>query len=194
MNDQKTDRNVHQESEAFKQEVQKLRALYDTVVETGTNDGTGSTKIFAEAKYRVITCEVNHDHYEAACLLYKDNPSVRCSHAFSLQKRILDPVTLKRLSPPPQIQNWLRDRIEVYKGSALYFLDSHWTVGFQEFKLLLELHMQTDCFLTILLDDVTNLKHKPSLHYLRTMYTKRYKITHLPNERWAKVNLLSSRS
>lgn len=54
------------------------------IIETGTFNGLGSTKVFAETGLNVISLESCKTHYEAAIKNLKEYPNVKVLHAASL--------------------------------------------------------------------------------------------------------------
>lgn len=184
--------DVHLHTPKFKRRVEELSKKFELVVETGTNDGTGSTKVFADAGFEVYSCDANKDMYDYACEYHASNKNVHLTHAATTKLEHLDPMYLQTLAEnnaTPEREGFLERHIDSFGSNALYFLDSHWTLGFLEFRLLLEHHIRTGDRMTVLLDDATNLKHKPSLHYLHTTYRLPFQILRT-GERWAEVHLL----
>jgi hypothetical protein len=89
----------------------------------------------------------------------------------------------------PLRENWLEEMLDMHGNSALYFLDSHWTMGLHEFSRILKRHRASGDKFTVLLDDATNLKHRPSIRYLESIYDKPYTVDHKRGERWCVVRL-----
>lgn len=189
--------DVHLQTPLFLEEINKLRQEFDTVVECGTNDGTGSTTHFANAGYKVFSCEVNKKMYDKAVESTKHLTEVNLAHSFTTKKshfRELNIVGYKNLLeekflPKSGAEDWLPKMINKFGDSALYFLDSHWTMGLHEFSHFLHLHRSGKGNFTILLDDATNLKHRPSIRYLESIYDKPYEVDHKKGERWCLVRL-----
>jgi len=182
--------NVQLETEAFKAQVKKLRSEFNTVVETGTNTGTGTTKIFADNGFEVYSCEMNVLNYDKAKALHGNNEKVHLHYAFSCDLKTLDPVNQHKYKDCQDIeQNFLAKQIKSHGSGVLYCLDSHWTMGFREFSQLIQHHIEFGERLVIILDDVTNLKHRPSIRFLDTMYPHPHTVEHKPGERWATITL-----
>ena len=80
--------NIHPEREKFKQLVEKLIKTHqiDQIVETGSFDGLGSTKVFAETELPVISLECNFVHYITAKQNLNDFPNVELLNSYSLKK------------------------------------------------------------------------------------------------------------
>lgn len=189
--------DVHLQTPLFLEEIKNLRQEFETVVECGTNDGTGSTTHFANLGYTVYSCEVNKQMYDKAVEATKNFKDVYLSHSYTTKAEHyfdLCPVEYERLSaknvlPSNENEKWLEKMVDMHGNSVLYFLDSHWTMGLHEFSTILRKHRASGDKFTVLLDDATNLKHRPSIRYLESIYDKPYRVDHKPRERWCVVRL-----
>jgi hypothetical protein len=186
--------NVHLITDAFRDEVARLRLKYDTVVETGTHDGSGSTQIFVDNNYKVRTCECDIRKVKAARERFLTH-DVDVAHAYTTYEHDLDPIYVARLdaydaSPSWSDEQWLDTQIQEYRNSVLYFLDSHWTMGIREFLRIIYMHQNFGGEWTILLDDAINHKHNSSIHYAKSIYKDRCKVHRIGGERWARITLL----
>lgn len=170
-------KQVHQCSPAFKLKMIDLVLKHDIefILETGTNNGRGSTAIFAELGPPVTSIEVNGRHAKDAREFLPFHVNIihgwttLPSHGCQIYRAMLES---QGLQPPEGSWGHLSKQIlkaAIRKDSMLVFLDSHWTIGFLEFNIIFEAYTHADYKPILVLDDATNLKHKPTLHYLRTM-------------------------
>lgn len=189
--------NVHLSTELFRQTIADLISKYniDTVIESGTNDGTGSTAIFAEHNIVVTTIDADGSMVAKARDLYRDNLYISLNHGYTLSPEHVCPLYHRKLTSndnQPAAMDF--DLLaEILAGllpseTPLIFLDSHWTQGVQEFFVVLRWYMANPRPFILVLDDATNLKHKPTLHWLNSFAPNvEYKV----HERWAIVNFMN---
>lgn len=171
------------------------------IIETGTHNGTGSSKIFAATGLPVHTCEVNRSLYLEAEENLSEFGNVKCSHAHTLDREdcdLLNGIRLRESGNFPMEDYWLErtfDReIELLEEgqSILVFLDTHWTLGFQEFRVIFDRWCLMRCprKVILVLDDCNALKHRPAMRYLKE---NKIDVPIVQNERWA-IIVLPNRS
>lgn len=181
--------NVHLNTTAFKEAVEKYVEDFNisTIVETGTNDGTGSTKVFADLGLEVHTCELKRSNYLAANNLFFDNKKVNCYHSFTTSPEDGDFLYRRNLNKNNELPcsfNWLIHISSfINKKETAFFLDTHWTMGFKEFSCVYKIMEHCDHPWVLMLDDVTNLKHRPTIKYIK----QHMSVDILEKERWAIV-------
>ncbi len=191
--------NVHLETDAFKSEVSRIfkENKVNAVIECGTNDGLGSTKIWAEQGAPVHTCEVRKSNYEKAIENTRHFDNVFCNHAFTTIKTDGDRLLwheLRERGDSPEKDQWLEEQLHkcsesIQKDESLVvFLDSHWTMGMNEFFVLFSFwyFKKPDYKIILVLDDATNAKHRGSLRYL-ILFEEELSIK--TKERWAVIEL-----
>lgn len=166
------------------------------IIECGTNNGMGSSEVFAKTGVRLLTCEANRRFFEEASLFLKKYKNVKCHHSFTTKSADSDLIYsdfLERTGFAPNSENWLektfkREYNKLNEGeSILVFLDSHWTIGFIEFRKIFDYWWHKTKPLKnkiiLILDDVTNLKHRPAIRYLESHKLENHIL--LRKERWA---------
>lgn len=190
------DIGIHLNTDLFKESVNEkfLKNNVVEVIECGTNTGAGSTQVFVDTGVNVKTCEVNLENYKKAEERFKGVKNISLNHAFTTKKEDCDLIYLNSLEEKgfcPNKYNWLEKEFKKsYKklksGESLaVFLDTHWTMGFIEFKKIFNFWYQNKPLnnkIVLILDDVTNLKHRPAIRYLENSNIK-WESTF--KERWA---------
>jgi hypothetical protein len=188
--------NVHLNTLKFKRAVGSIFKHNEVkcIIECGTNDGTGSTALFSKYGVPVHTCEVSGIMYNRAVENLKHLPHVHCNHAFTTRRDDVDIVCIEQMinnKSIPEEENWLTSTFESeFKNlksneALIVFLDTHWTMGFIEFRKIFDywyLNKPLNNKIIMILDDATNLKHQPSILYLRE---KGFGDSILQQERWA---------
>lgn len=190
--------NIHPEREKFKQLLEELIKTHqiDQIVETGSFDGLGSTKVFAETELPVISLECNFVHYITAKQNLNDFPNVKLLNSYSLKKdEMIDFIKKDKFLMDKEYHdenNILTDNknhVDFYiwelnnhvestteenvlldlvnnNKKQLIFLDSAGGVGFLEFKEILKIEKKYLKNKIILLDDAFHIKHHRSHKFL----------------------------
>lgn len=207
--------DIHLNKDAeFKDTVAKLIEEFkiEEIIETGTNDGTGSTVVWGETKLPVHTIECNPELYVKASENLKFYHNVTLHHAYSLllldmqdwieedniyssDREVMvdggdeDPKKfyLKELGnnmiPEERLTQLIRNN-----KKQIIFLDSAGGVGYLEYaEVMLQLedgHMSKDKIL--ILDDINHVKHCRSVDDLQK---RGYEVHVSSTKRWAWVNL-----
>lgn len=162
------------------------RYCLQSVVETGTNDGTGTTSILASSALPVVSIECSAPHHSQAAKNLSAFPNVKLLHGYSLPKKDMeeflktDTFTGAGLgialdTEPENTANFYLD--ELNQGALsenllpaslepwqLVFLDSAGGVGWMEFQAVYGSSVRP---LLVLLDDVDHVKHYRSIRFLR---------------------------
>ena len=194
------DIGVHLNTELFKEYTREvvLKNNVVEIIECGTNTGEGSTQVFVDTGIKVKTCEANLKNYQKAKEKFKNEPNITLSHSFTTKKGDCDLIYQKMLEEggdSPKKYNWLKREFDKsYKKlkeeeSIMVFLDTHWTMGFREFRIIFDYWYENKPLgnkIFLVLDDVTNLKHRPAMRYLET---HNLGIEVIQKERWAILKL-----
>jgi hypothetical protein len=172
----------------FKAVINELVADCDEIVETGTFQGNGSTKIFAETGKYVFTMECNPMNHQIATQNLAQYENVIPFHALSMKRETLIKFLLNEKfdiateydSKFPKTfymrevgQNVLfEDGLNLLCNNdrkQLIFLDSAGGVGYAEFMEVMSFH--NDCLKNkiIMLDDIQHIKHCRSVAKLLEM-------------------------
>lgn len=166
------------------------------IIECGTNVGLGSTVVFAQTNLPVKTCEVNKKLHKLGKENLKKFKNVKCYNSFTTDRDHCNPVLLEKIETLPTGENWLEKTLKkemalLNEGESLMiFLDTHWTMGFLEFRAVFDFWYKNKPLknkIVLVLDDATNLKHRPSIHFLEGM-DEEFSI--LKKERWAIVDFV----
>lgn len=190
--------NIHPEKEKFRKLIKELLISYqfEQVIETGSFDGLGSTKIFAETNLSVKSLECNFVHYLTAKQNLLEYPNVEIINAFSLNKKDMidfiktdDFLSDEEYYNENNILSDNKNNVDFYIWELnnysfnttkenvllnlidndikqLIFLDSAGGVGFLEFKELFKIKKEFLKNKLILLDDVFHIKHHRSHKFL----------------------------
>lgn len=158
----------------------------DEIIETGTFQGDGSTKIFAETGKYVFTIECNYHNWAKAINNLQNNPNVCVIHGLSINREELIkgllnekfdiettydskfPKTfyMREISQPVVVENAL-DVFVDNDRHQLVFLDSAGGVGYLEFKRVMSYNKDYLKNKVIMLDDVSHIKHLRSVEFLK---------------------------
>ena len=189
----------------FKAVVNDLIQDIDEIIETGTFQGNGSTKIFAETGKYVFTIECNFDNFQNATNNLRQYENVCVLHALSLPREKLIKFLLKETftldttydSKYPksfymrEINQFvtIENALELFCDNSkkqLIFLDSAGGVGYAEYKYIMSLpdHIKENKIL--LLDDIKHIKHCRSV---ADLIIQGYEVHISQDERFAWVNL-----
>ena len=190
----------------FKAVVNELVVDCDEVVETGTFQGNGSTKIFGETGKYVITMECNFNNYQIASQNLRQYHNVAPFHALSLKRDYLLKFLLNENfdlntnydSPYPKTfyMREIGENVLFENGLNLFcnndrkqliFLDSAGGVGYAEF---LEVMSYSEEFLKnkiLVLDDIQHIKH---IRSVATLLEKGYEVSVSQENRfaWCRLN------
>lgn len=168
-----------------------VKALIDSypnikeVIETGTFNGLGSTKVFAETGKDVYTIECNYNNFVTATNNLRSYPNVCVIHGLSvdanyLAKNLLNddfslettydsknpkPFYMREILQNNQQQNLLELLCDNHR-CQLVFLDSAGGVGYYEFLKFMVIKEQHRRNKIIMLDDCDHIKHKRSVGLL----------------------------
>jgi hypothetical protein len=169
----------------FKAVVNELVAECDEVVETGTFQGNGSTKIFAETGKYVITMECNSHNYQIASQNLRQYQNVAPFHALSLPRQELIHFLLNEKfdintnfdSQYPKTF-YMREigQIVLFENGLdlfcnndrkqLIFLDSAGGVGYAEYLKVMSFNSNYLKNKILILDDIQHIKHIRSVEDL----------------------------
>lgn len=158
----------------------------DEIIETGTFQGDGSTKIFAETGKYVFTVECNYHNWATAVNNLQNNPNVCVIHGLSMnreelikgllnEKFDLDttydsnyPKTfyMREISQHVVVENAL-DVFVDNDRHQLVFLDSAGGVGHLEFKKVMSYNKEFLKNKVLMLDDISHIKHIRSVEFLK---------------------------
>jgi hypothetical protein len=172
-------------SNIFREAVKQIIETYeiDEIVETGTYNGLGSTRIFAETKKYVFTIECNYNNFVSATQNLSAFDNVCVIHGFSLNKQdtikwLLNeefdgsvktdsdyPKTfyMREISQMVAVESAL----EIFAKNdrkQLVFLDSAGGIGHLEFLTFMEFNAKNKI---LMLDDIDHIKHKKSVEMLK---------------------------
>jgi len=164
-----------------------------SIIETGALHGVGTTEIFVSTGLPVYSIEVHGDRVQDLIKKYALAPNFFPVHAWSTDESDGDPIYNNLLYD----EGWEPSRCDALADLAkqalheptIFCLDTHWTMGFREFRVLFDLWHEE--FLTsswiIFLDDATNLKHKPTVRFIQQH--PELQIPVIQRERWARILL-----
>ncbi len=176
---------LHLTTPLFRATVARIIERYkiQRIIESGTNDGTGSTAIFAQTGLPVDTIELKTKHAEAAKANLAAYPNVRLHHGNSTHRDLTDPVyggeSLPEMILPGLLEN--------AGPGTLIFLDSHWMQGFDEFRMVYYWWRRRGFApgeIILFMDDATNRKHSQSVHFLQRPQHGKHFVVNMA-ERWA---------
>lgn len=156
----------------------------EEIIETGTYQGTGSTKIFAETGLTVKTMECDIRNATIAISNLEKYPNVYVYHALSLPKKDLinfiasqdydipenimidsdNPISfyINEVNMPVDVENLLPDLIN-NEVKQLIFLDSAGGVGFAEYQYVMSLPKRILKNKILMMDDIEHIKHYKSV-------------------------------
>jgi hypothetical protein len=192
--------SINLNNDEFRETVAKIIETYpiDEIIETGTYNGLGSTKVFAETNKYVFTVECNLNNFLTATNNLKNYENVCVLHAMSLNREYLlnfllneefnidttydskfpKSFYMREISQPVAIENALEILIKNDR-KQLVFLDSAGGVGYAEFLVFMTYPLQNKI---LMLDDIDHIKHKRSVSYLQL---NGYKVHISSNNRFA---------
>ena len=173
--------------------VGRIAKEVDSIVETGTRHGNGSTLVLARTERPVHTIECNPAHYEQAVANLKQFPNVQCHLGYSLPlSRMLefidkdpiydsnltimfdDPVNPREYYKIELGCHFIRERLlEILIDNSsrqLILLDSAGGVGWLEFCKVMELPQHRLQQKILLLDDIAHVKHYRSVKQLNRQF------------------------
>ena len=164
----------------------------ECAIETGALRGEGTTKIISEL-LPLTSIEADGNHVATLRQKYAHVADYQVLHGYSTLESDGDPVWQCRLwdrGAEPSEEGLLKQEAsKVTDKCCLFSLDSHWTMGFTEFRILFD--FWHECHLAkpwiVFLDDVTNLKHRPTMRFLE-IYPE-LDIPVVRKERWARLIL-----
>lgn len=158
------------------------------IIETGTFNGMGSTKVFANTKKDVFTIECNINNYNQAVSNLREYDNVCVFHGLSMDRHeLIKKLMLEDFKSDVQMDSkypkpfYMREICQsVVQDDLLYllcanerrqliFLDSAGGVGFIEFCYLItfsKLYLEKKI---LVLDDCNHVKHKRSVEMLYKM-------------------------
>ena len=172
----------------FKAVVSELVKNCDEVVETGTFQGNGSTKIFAETGKYVFTMECNAVNHQIASQNLMQYHNVAPFHALSLRREDLIRFLMDEkfdlqtnydsAFPKTFYMREIGERVLFENGLDLFcnndrkqliFLDSAGGVGYAEFLEVMSYKPEYLNNKVLMLDDVQHIKHCRSVAKLLEM-------------------------
>lgn len=172
----------------FKAVVSELVKNCDEVVETGTFQGNGSTKIFAETGKYVFTMECNAVNHQIASQNLMQYHNVAPFHALSLRREDLIRFLMDEkfdlqtnydsAYPKTFYMREIGERVLFENGLDLFcnndrkqliFLDSAGGVGYAEFLEVMSYKPEYLNNKVLMLDDVQHIKHCRSVAKLLEM-------------------------
>ena len=172
----------------FKAIVSELVKDCDEIVETGTFQGNGSTKIFAETGKYVFTMECNAVNHQIASQNLMQYQNVAPFHALSLSREGLIRFLMNEkfdlqtnydsVYPKTFYMREIGERVLFENGLDLFcnndrkqliFLDSAGGVGYAEFLKVMSYNPEFLNNKVLMLDDVQHIKHCRSVAHLIQM-------------------------
>ena len=172
-------------SSIFRDAVNQIIETYDIdeIIETGTYNGLGSTKVFAETQKYVFTIECNYSNFVNASNNLALFQNVCVIHGFSLDKKetiewLLNQqfdtsVKMDSDFPKSFYMREISQMVAVENALELFckndrkqlvFLDSAGGIGHWEFLCFMEYKAQNKI---LMLDDIDHIKHKKSVEMLK---------------------------
>lgn len=186
---------INLNSSEFKEAISNIMTLYPDIkdiIETGTFDGLGSTKVFAITGKDVFSIECNEGNFKTASnnLRYYDNVCVihglSVDREFLIRKLLEEDFTLdtsydsknpKTFYMREVVQSVVQeDCLRLFSDNdrrQLIFLDSAGGVGYIEFNYLMGFSKDNLENKILVLDDCNHIKHKRSIQFL---YSLGYKV------------------
>jgi hypothetical protein len=171
----------------FKNVVSKLleENEVDEIVETGSFNGLGSTKVFAETKKYVFSIECNYNNFVNATNNLINYENVCIIHGLSLSRDTLvkgllnerfdidtrydsdypKSFYMREISHQVVVENAL-DLFSNNIRKQLVFLDSAGGVGLLEFNAFMRFNKEFLSNKILMLDDISHIKHKRSVEKL----------------------------
>lgn len=172
----------------FKAIVADLVKNCDEIIETGTFQGNGSTKIFAETGKYVITMECNAINHQIASQNLMQYQNVAPFHALSLGREDLIRFLMAEkfdlqtnydsVYPKTFYMREIGERVLFENGLELFcnndrkqliFLDSAGGVGYAEFLEVMSYNPEYLNNKVLMLDDIQHIKHCRSVAKLLEM-------------------------
>jgi len=172
----------------FKAVISELVADCDEIVETGTFQGNGSTKIFAETGKYVFTMECNAFNHNIATQNLRQYQNVALFHALSLNREELITFLLNETFdiktnydsdfPKTFYMREIGESVLFENGLNLFcnndrkqliFLDSAGGVGYAEFLELMSYKTEYLNNKVLVLDDIQHIKHCRSVAKLLSL-------------------------
>lgn len=189
----------------FKAVVSELISDIEEIVETGTFQGNGSTKIFAETGKYVFTMECNAVNHHIAVQNLMQYQNVAAFHALSMKRETLMKFLLHEkfdidtnydsVFPKTFYMREIGENVLFENGLDLFcnndrkqliFLDSAGGVGYAEFLQIMSLSPENLRQKTLILDDINHIKHSRSVSQLRELA---YEVNTSQENRFAWVKL-----
>lgn len=189
----------------FKAVVSELIPDIEEIVETGTFQGNGSTKIFAETGKYVFTMECNSVNHHIAVQNLMQYQNVAAFHALSMKRETLMKFLLNEkfdidtnydsVFPKTFYMREIGENVLFENGLDLFcnndrkqliFLDSAGGVGYAEFLQIMSLSPENLRQKTLVLDDINHIKHSRSVSQLRELG---YEVNTSQENRFAWVKL-----
>ena len=169
----------------FRSVVNELAPQVDEVIETGTFQGDGSTRIFADTGKYVYTMECNPQNFQVSSQNLQQFQNVCVLHALSLSRNYLIQGLLHEQfdlattydSPFPKTfyMREISQSVTIENGLELFcnndrkqliFLDSAGGVGWLEFLFVMNLNPDFLKNKILMLDDISHIKHVRSVQWL----------------------------
>jgi len=198
---------INLNSSEFKDTVKEIISKFDIdeIIETGTFNGLGSTKVFAETKKYVFTIECNFNNFQVSTQNLAQYENVCVVNGISVDREFLIKelmnesfdIDIKMDSPYPKSfymreimqQVIIEDALTIFANNdrkQLVFLDSAGGVGYAEYKKFMSFDESFLKNKILMLDDISHIKHCRSVEDLE----KRGYIVHKSKEeRFAWVDL-----
>jgi hypothetical protein len=180
--------SIQLNNDEFKNTVNEIidKNKIDEIIETGTFQGDGSTKIFAETNKYVFTIECNYFNWVNSVNNLQNYPNVCAVHGLSMDRNELIkgllnedfdidttydsvyPKTfyMKEISQQVVVENAL-DVFVNNDRNQLVFLDSAGGVGQLEFKKVMSYDKNFLKNKVLMLDDISHIKHIRSVQFLQ---------------------------
>lgn len=145
----------------------------ESIIETGTFKGNGTTTSYAFTRADVYSCELNKDHYDAAMVNIGYLPHVHIDHAYSVNKNQIPQDLINRIGveKTPDYDNWLIETLHSNKNKrVMASLDSDGRNGGKELEIIMAAIDLYDNIRCIILDDLTTIKHSGTPEILEKEY------------------------
>ena len=145
----------------------------ESIIETGTFKGNGTTTSYAFTKADVYSCELNKAHYDAAMVSIGYLPHVHIDHAYSVNKNQIPQDLINRIGveKTPNYDNWLIETLHSNKNKrVMASLDSDGRNGGKELEIVMAAIDLYDNIRCIILDDLTTIKHSGTPEILEKEY------------------------
>lgn len=145
----------------------------ESIIETGTFKGNGTTTSYAFTGVDVYSCELNRDHYEASLVNIGYLPHVHIDHAYSVNKKQIPQDLINRIGveKTPDYDNWLTETLHSNKNKrVMASLDSDGRNGGKELEIIMAAIDLYDNVRCLILDDLTTIKHSGTPEILEKEY------------------------